>query len=59
MTPEEAIEILEHHTKLAGVKMPLDVYNAAMLGIEAMKAYLKSQAAGWYPPGYKLPGETK
>ncbi len=31
--------------------------NADMMSIEALKAYTKSQEAGWYPPGYKLPGE--
>jgi hypothetical protein len=59
MTPDEAINRLQARVdgefSIKGVDRCEDI----RLGIEAIRVYIKSQAAGWYPPGYKLPGETE
>ena len=59
MTIDEAIKLLSL-TPLTGDKaMNKEMKQAFNLGIEALKAYQKALEAGWYPPGYKLPGETE
>jgi len=59
MTIDEAIEILERHLVEPQHPQLPDNSDAIKLGVEALKAYKKSQEARWYHSGYKLPGETK
>ncbi len=59
MTIDEAIKILEEATNPDSFAQYGALQLAERLGIEALKAYQKSQANGWYPPGYRLPGETE
>lgn len=59
MNPQKAIEIINLNLKEAGTKMPPDCRNAITLGREALEDHLKARAAGWFPPGYTLPSETK
>ena len=58
-TIDEAIRV---NTVLKGAPVLKDdprIIATLNLNIEALKAYKKSQDARWYPPGYKLPGETE
>ena len=59
MTIDEAIRIklYDHEENVWEEGSPLEI--ADLMSIEALKAYQKAQEAGWYPPRYKLPGETK
>ena len=57
MTIDKAIEILSDPRLGCSWPTPRYEIEAIKLGIEALKAYQKSQEARWYPPGYKLPGE--
>lgn len=59
MNIDEAIKILNYVAGARVVAIDRDRLEAIKLGCEALKAYQKSQEARWYPPGYKLPGETK
>lgn len=58
MKIDKANETLELMIRGEIYILPPDFKDAGKLGIEALKAYQKGQEAGWYPPGYKLPGET-
>ena len=59
MNLEKAIRIKENYLNIHSSELEGERLEADKLGIEALKAYQKAQANGWYPPGYKLPGETK
>lgn len=59
MTIDKAIELLSHSAYQGSTTLNHDFKDAEKLGIDALKAYLKSKANGWYPPGYKLPRETE
>ncbi len=59
LTIDEAIKILETFYDQAACTLDAISANAFKLGIEALKVYKMSQASGWYPPGYRLPGETE
>ena len=58
MKIDKAIEILSDAAYKGSPTYTPDFKDALKLGLEALKAYRKSQEARWYPPGYKLPGET-
>jgi len=55
----EAIEIKKHYRYILQDASIPELIEADDLSIVALEAYQKSQANGWYPPGYKLPGETE
>lgn len=59
MTIDEAIRVKQNNAERYWHLMTQEEVDADNLSVEAMKAYSKSQANGWYPPGYKLPGETE
>jgi len=59
MTLNEAIEILSESAYGGATCFDPRFRDAEKLGIEALIAYSKAKANGWYPPGYKLPGETE
>lgn len=59
MKLDKAIEIKERTGEEFLNTDPDEIDEADRLSIEALKVYKKSQEAGWYPPGYKLPGETE
>ena len=59
MTLKEAIEIGKDYKMQSAFEATPDFVDALKLLIETGKAYQKAQLNGWYPPGYKLPGETE
>lgn len=59
MKPEKAIEILADMHSEGHHYSPDDEREAVGLGREALHAYRKGQESGWFPPGYKLIGETE
>lgn len=58
MNIPKAIELSEAAERSLRTHKFIDHANAVALGREALKSHQKAIAAGWFPPGYKLPGET-
>ncbi len=59
ITLEKSIELVNKHPIQLKTAEDHDYFEALNLLVEAGKVYQKAQDAGWYPPGYKLPGETR
>ena len=59
MKIDEAIDILTIHNDHNPDFTDAERRQAHQLGIEALRAYQKAQSADWYPPGFRLPGETE
>lgn len=58
MNLKKAREILELNIKEAGKKMPPDVKSSLELGVLSIDFVTAWRAGRYFPPNYKLPGET-
>lgn len=58
MKLEKAKEILDLNIKEAGKQMPPDVKKALELGVGSIDFVTAWRTGAYFPPDYKLPGET-